>query len=273
MVEAMARSAAEVTFEGEEGARLVVALNNYSEHLRSAPDSDRFRAASEAIDNALAATIKHMKETRESRAPSIGEDEIARLWQKGGQLVREFDPELANACMMKGLGWIDPDVWTRARQQGLRIGIDEMQDARMQLNRAVVPATFTPARQGWFQWIKDKDTRDIVSFVGTGLVVILGALWTAFVYFDGKTWIMNKFGSGSAGLLTYYVCTGEFPPGQPGSLCNPNVPWQPCYTSPVTWAKNAHSGECVTATQKTLSDVKGNRCGYTTYEVACSAHP
>ncbi|MEA2870034.1 MAG: hypothetical protein QOH67_10, partial [Hyphomicrobiales bacterium] len=37
--------------------------------------------------------------------------------------------------MMKGNGWIDKKVWRRARAQKIKIGVPEMEKARMELNR------------------------------------------------------------------------------------------------------------------------------------------
>ena len=36
---------------------------------------------------------------------------------------------------MKGLGWTDPDVWNLAQQQGVKISVEDMQNARTLLNK------------------------------------------------------------------------------------------------------------------------------------------
>jgi hypothetical protein len=36
--------------------------------------------------------------------------------------------------MMKGNGWIDERVWERARKQGIKVGVEEMENARRTLN-------------------------------------------------------------------------------------------------------------------------------------------
>jgi hypothetical protein len=126
-----------------QGAGLVDALNLLARRgpltptLYATPGSPPippFSEALKALDAALKSTIKHMKQQEDGKATTLTNDEIANLWGTAGHAVYYYDPALSNACMMKGNGWIDADVWTRARAQGLKIGIEEMEQARMALN-------------------------------------------------------------------------------------------------------------------------------------------
>ena len=49
--------------------------------------------------------------------------------------------------MMKGNGWIDSDVWLRAEEEGIKIGIKDMEGARMALNKLRPTKDAVP---GWF---------------------------------------------------------------------------------------------------------------------------
>ncbi|HEV2954494.1 MAG TPA: hypothetical protein VGX95_00105 [Xanthobacteraceae bacterium] len=95
------------------------------------------RAASDAIRNALIATVTYIRDRRDRGAQKSDEIEanISRLWIDASPIVAPFDAALANACLMKGLGWTDPTIWEQARHEGLKIGVTDMQSALMALNR------------------------------------------------------------------------------------------------------------------------------------------
>jgi|SRR5947209_7496648 len=117
--------------------RLTDALNGWIGALTTAKVADaRYETAIVAFDKALIGTIKYMKERKEGD-PVNREREVrlTMLWNKASQAISPLDSDLAHACMMKGLGWTDPTVWDSAEAQGLAIGVEDMQNARMTLTR------------------------------------------------------------------------------------------------------------------------------------------
>ncbi len=125
----------------EPGARLQEALISWATHLAPAEIQDRrYQAALEAIDRALVATIRYMKGRKAGNPQDqTHEWQLTELWMEAsGALSAIDDPEvakLADACMVKGLGWTDPTVWEAAERKGLKFGVQDMQGARMLLNR------------------------------------------------------------------------------------------------------------------------------------------
>jgi hypothetical protein len=65
--------------------------------------------------------------------------QLTELWMEASRALSPIDgPEVAkvaDACMVKGLGWTDPTVWEAAERKGLKIGAQDMQGARKLLNR------------------------------------------------------------------------------------------------------------------------------------------
>jgi hypothetical protein len=53
--------------------------------------------------------------------------------------------------MMKGLGWTDPQKWSAAEKQGFKIGVEDIENARMVLNakRQALASRVAPA-PAWF---------------------------------------------------------------------------------------------------------------------------
>jgi hypothetical protein len=116
-----------------------------------------YKHAFEAFDSALIETIKYMRARREGRGSSRRkEGELGELWRTAAVAVSPLDAYLADACMMKSVGWTDPALWTNAAKLGVKIGIADMQEARMKLNqkrgRPMLPDS-ADARErlpGWF---------------------------------------------------------------------------------------------------------------------------
>jgi hypothetical protein len=59
--------------------------------------------------------------------------------------------QVADACTVKGLGWTDPTVWEAAERKGLKIGVQDMQGARMLLNRKRAISVSTSRVPAWFR--------------------------------------------------------------------------------------------------------------------------
>jgi hypothetical protein len=79
--------------------------------------------------NALDATLDYMKKRQNGYQSDVKEKRLSKLWKEAGQAIRPFDEKLARDCILKGLGWTKPDVWTRAEAKGYRIGIPDMENA------------------------------------------------------------------------------------------------------------------------------------------------
>lgn len=110
-----------------------------------------YQQAFEAIDRALVATISYMRDREKGAKEDYGkENELTHLWLEASHVVSLVDPEVADACMMKGMGWTDPSSWETARQQGLKIGIGDMQEARQMLNRSRYDAASRGSVPRWF---------------------------------------------------------------------------------------------------------------------------
>ena len=95
-----------------------------------------------------------------------------------------------------------------------------------------------------WNWLKDENNRGALTIVVTVFGVIIGGMWTAFVYFDGKTWLQS-FGKNQA---TYYLCMGEHQ-----ANCG-KTDWVPCGTDMTAYIKQKHPDACVYITATTLSD-------------------
>jgi hypothetical protein len=102
---------------------------------QSSPDTIKpsFDEALKTLDDALGATIQHMREQDDGKITALTNKQIRDLWADAGQKLRFHDRELSNACMMKGNGWVDDKVWKRARAQNIKIDIEDMEKARMDL--------------------------------------------------------------------------------------------------------------------------------------------
>jgi hypothetical protein len=125
------------TWEIEKGATLQAALTAWVNDLGASELEDaRYQAAFTAFDKALIGTIGYMTDRRSGHPKdNTKERRLTRLWNGASQAISPLDPDLSDACMMKALGWTDPAVWETAKKMGLRIGVEDMQNARMVLNK------------------------------------------------------------------------------------------------------------------------------------------
>lgn len=64
---------------------------------------------------------------------------------------------------------------------------------------------------------------------------------------------------------SYVVCIGER-----REACGGTATWLPCYSSASQWAKTSYPAQCTSVSERLLSDVRGNKCGYATFEVTCT---
>jgi hypothetical protein len=124
--ELLVRAAARFKREGPAGSRP-------GGQISSGTFLPSFDEALRALDNALGATIQHMKEQNDGKETSRTNEQIRDLWADAGGKLWYHDYELSNACMMKGNGWVDDKVWKRAKAQKIKIGIRDMEKARMDL--------------------------------------------------------------------------------------------------------------------------------------------
>lgn len=136
-------------WELEQGSRLSSELQRWTASLTDEQRHDkRYVSAIAAVDEALAETIKVMKGLRDgAKETRRDETRLSRLWREASRAVGPLDYELSDACMMKGMGWIDPRVWDRARKKGMKISVEDMQDALRKLNGRRCPPGTSPS---WF---------------------------------------------------------------------------------------------------------------------------
>ncbi len=140
----------------EPGARLQEALTSWATHLAPAEIQDRrYQAAFEAIDCALVATIRYMEGRRAGKPLDQNHEwQLTERWMEASRALSPIDdPEVAkvaDACMVKGLGWTDPAVWEAAERKGLKIGVQDMQGARMLLNRKRGNSVSNSRAPAWF---------------------------------------------------------------------------------------------------------------------------
>lgn len=120
------------TIRGE-SARLADTVQSW---VRRTPPNqlaqEEYQEAIRLLDMALERTMVYLRDPN-SKDDKETPKAISKMWRQASQAIAPLDPELANACGMKGFGWIDPDTWERARKNGVKIGIEEMQDALMAL--------------------------------------------------------------------------------------------------------------------------------------------
>jgi hypothetical protein len=105
------------------------------------------------------------------------------------------------------------------------------------------------------KWLVNRNRREILAFFGAGFVVIVGALWTAFTYFQGRAEVSEKIEA------SYTVCVGSDPGG-----CPPNAIFLRCGTSVPDWARK----ECSSYSHQTLSATPGGMCGYSVIAIKCT---
>jgi len=116
-------------FEASVAADFVNALNRLIEGRSG--DFQVGRPGEEAARlfvDALTKTIAYMKFRKGGGAQdSTREAELTTVWNNAGHALLPIDEDLARRCYMKGMGWTDPDVWERARKNGMKIGIPDME--------------------------------------------------------------------------------------------------------------------------------------------------
>jgi hypothetical protein len=141
----------------EPGARLQEALTSWATRLAPAEIRDsRYQAAFEAIDRALVATIRYMEGRKVGKPQDQNHEwQLTELWMEASRALSPIDdPEVAkvaDACKVKGLGWTDPTVWEAAERKGLKIGVQDMQGARMLLNGKGGISVSTSRAPAWFR--------------------------------------------------------------------------------------------------------------------------
>jgi hypothetical protein len=242
------------------GEHFFVRMDEFTAHPERYEEF-QFQNAAQAVDTALSETMKYMSAEEAGRRPVMTKEKLSDLWQTASRAVAPLDQQFAEACYYKALGWLRPEEWHDANERGIKTDLQYIRGERIKLIKSAKlqrPAQAAPTPS---QWITDKEHRERLTFVGGGLAVLIGAFWTAFVYFDGKTWVSSWFKKEA----TYYVCIGEHK-----AECRSDIPWQPCGTNPTAWVKSAHPDACAYVEQTKLSDVSGNQCGYATFELKCS---
>ncbi len=144
------------TFE-EPGARLHEALTLWATRLAPPEVQDsRYQAAFEAIDRALIATIRYMEGRRADKPQDQNHElQLTELWMEASRALSHIDdPEaakVADACKVKDLGWTDPRAWEAAERRGLKIGVQDMQDARALLTRKRGISVLTSRAPAWLR--------------------------------------------------------------------------------------------------------------------------
>ena len=136
----------------EQGARLNRELSSWISKTNTRDFQDRkFREAFTAFDKALIATITYMKLRKEGQQRNVEKEaELTNLWAKASRAVATINPKLSDACMMKGLGWTDPEHWEIARREGVKTGIEAMQKARSDLNKKRYEMRNNEGVPNWF---------------------------------------------------------------------------------------------------------------------------
>jgi hypothetical protein len=102
-----------------------------------------------------------------------------------------------------------------------------------------------------FGWLKDKNWRELIGFIASGVAALAGAAWAAFTYFNKPASTLEA---------TYQVCVGQYQERRP-----PNTVFLPCGVSVAAWATK----ECDQYTAARISDVSGNKCGYAVTQIKC----
>jgi hypothetical protein len=162
----------------------------------------QFQKAARAVDVALSETIRYMSEEEAGHPAATTKDKLSVFWQAASRAVAPLDPEFAEACYYKALGWLRPGEWEKAAELGVKTDLEFIRDERIKLIKSarLEPAAISQPRLT--QWITDKEHRERLTFVGGGLAVLIGALWTGFVYFDGKSWVRGTPSTVDIALVT-----------------------------------------------------------------------
>jgi hypothetical protein len=106
----------------KEAKEALVALN---ERLETGRLTNKSAVA--AFSEALIETRRYIAEVNRGSARSRdAESRLSGLWYQAGMAVLEYDPDLANLCMIKSNGWVDEGVWDDPRYKDLPIKLNDM---------------------------------------------------------------------------------------------------------------------------------------------------
>lgn len=73
---------------------------------------EQFQAAFSSFNAALRETVSYMQMLEKGVPYDLSkENQLSELWCKAADAMNPFDADLANRCMIKGNGWLDPKVW------------------------------------------------------------------------------------------------------------------------------------------------------------------
>jgi hypothetical protein len=97
-------------------------------------DRKEFKETFKAFSRALHETILYLAHLERGGAYDRQKEiEISRLWSDAAVEMAPFDPGLANRCIVKGNGWLDPKVWEHPEFKG-QVSIAGMREAFMHWN-------------------------------------------------------------------------------------------------------------------------------------------
>jgi hypothetical protein len=106
------------------------------------------------------------------------------------------------------------------------------------------------------KWLVDKNRREILALLGTGVAAIAGGLWATYTYFQNKAEVAQKIEA------TYKVCVGADRTG-----CPANSVFLVCGTPVAKWA----SKECASYSLGPAKVAPGGMCGYSVVEIKCTS--
>jgi hypothetical protein len=258
-----------------------------------------------ALRKALAATIVHIRELEKSGQtydPSIN---LMDLWWQAGDALQAKDATLADACRDKAFGWVDPEAWKIAEQEGKRISIKDMKDALKRLvgehlanaqeAKALRPET-TDITRIMPTWMMDEKKTKAVAFLGTGIAVVVAGLWAVFVFSTDKSSKAADAGKQSTPGITINnnptinpqinqnVTVAPAP--SPGPSMKVEVTHEICvgeYESRCPKGKYTDYASCGMLDDAAVKlcnglynkfaqqSYPGNKCGYTVVKVVCTA--
>ena len=131
-------------------AQHVQEIVEFAKRFSSEQDrNQQFREAFTAFGNALRQTIDYLAQLDKGATyDQSTERNISELWWKAAQAIAPFDADLANRCVVKGDGWLDPKMWNDPQFKD-KISIQQMRKDFMNWNqaqkRSTVPDWFPKA--------------------------------------------------------------------------------------------------------------------------------
>jgi hypothetical protein len=93
-----------------------------------------YQTAHEAFSKALYATVAYVPTARSIRNDERAK-EISELWRAAAKAMGPFDYDLSNRALLKGSGWLNPQMWSHPLFKD-RISIDKMTEDFMAWNEA-----------------------------------------------------------------------------------------------------------------------------------------